>query len=269
MDWGSQADSGAAAYEQFLAPAMFEPFAERLVERANVGPGLRVLDLACGTGVVSRAAARRGGATASVTGVDLGEPTLAVARSHAPEEGAAEIEYLQADASVLPFEDERFDIVLCQQGLQFFPDRAGALAEMRRVSKTGATLAVATWKNIERSPFIAIADALGAHVSAEAGAMMHSPFGLSDGSELARAIVAAGFVDVLVEDETIECTWASHPDFAELAIEAGPIGPRFAAADGAARRLVIAEVAERLTPNATADGRLRMAMHSNVALARA
>jgi ubiquinone/menaquinone biosynthesis C-methylase UbiE len=269
MDWGSQADSGAANYEEFLVPAMFAPFADRLVERAGVAPGLTVLDVACGTGVVSRAAARRAGPTGSVIGADLGEPTLAVARSRAMDAGTAPIEYLQSDAAELPFEDDAFDVVLCQQGLQFFPDRSAALAEMRRVLKVGGSLAIATWKNIERSPFLAVADALRSHISPEGAAMMHSPFGLSDASELTQAIAAAGFRDVVLEDETIECTWASHPEFARLAIEAGPIASLFAAAEDTARRRVIDEVAGRLAPNATVEGHLRMAMTSNVALARA
>jgi ubiquinone/menaquinone biosynthesis C-methylase UbiE len=268
MDWGSQADSGAAGYEEFLVPAMFAPFAERLVERAGAARGMSILDVACGTGVVSRAAARRAGPTGSVTGADFGEPTLAVARSRAMDAGAAPIEYLQSDATKLPLEDDEFDIVLCQQGLQFFPDRAAALVEMRRVLKADGSLAIATWKDIESSPFIALADALKSHVSPEASAMMHSPFGLSDASELTEAIVGAGFRDVVVEDETIECTWASHPQFARLAVEAGPVASWFAAAEETAQRRVIDEVAERLAPNATAEGQLRMTMTSNVALAR-
>ncbi len=159
--------------------------------------------------------------------------------------------------------------MLCQHGLQFFPDRSSALAEMHRVSKAGGRLAIATWKNIEASPYIAIADALESHISPEAAAMARSPFGLSDASELAQAISAAGFRDVVVEDETIECIWASHPDFALRAIEAGPIASVFAAAQDTAQRKVLDAVAARLAPHATVDGRLRMAMTSNMAFARA
>jgi ubiquinone/menaquinone biosynthesis C-methylase UbiE len=144
MDWGSQADSGASNYEEFLVPAMFAPFAERLVEQGCVSPGSRVLDIPCGTGAVSRAAARRAGPTGSVTGADLGGPTLAIARSHVIDDGAAPIEYVQSDATALPFDDATFSVVLCQQGLQFFPDRTTALGEMRRVLKTDGRLALAT-----------------------------------------------------------------------------------------------------------------------------
>ena len=110
-------------------PAMFAPFAECLVEKAEVQPGSVVLEVACGTGAVSRAAARRAGASGSVTSVDLGEPTLAVARSRPSEPGAAPIAYVQSDAGSLPLADDAFDVAMCQQGLQFFPD-AGAAARM-------------------------------------------------------------------------------------------------------------------------------------------
>ncbi len=269
MDWGAQADSGAANYEEFLVPAMFAPFAERLVERGAVSHGSAVLDVACGTGAVSRAAARRAGPTGSVTGVDLGEPTLAIARSHIIDDGAAPIEYLQSDATALPFDDAVFDVAVCQQGLQFFPDRLAALGEMHRVLRADGRVAIATWKNIERSPFLAVADALASHVSLEASEMMRSPFGLNDSSELAHCLSAAGFHDVVVEDETIECTWASHPEFARRLIEAGPVASFFAATDDIAKHRVIDEVAARLSPHATAEGHLRMPMTSNVALARA
>jgi ubiquinone/menaquinone biosynthesis C-methylase UbiE len=269
MDWSAQVGSAPASYQDFLVPAMFEPFAERLVRRAAVEPGSLVLDVACGTGAVSRAAARRAGAKGSVTGVDLGEPMLAIARARAAEDGAAPIDYLQSDAAELPPEAEVFDVVLCQQGLQFFPDRPSALAGMRRALKSSGRLAVATWKDLERSPFIAIADALASHVGPEAAEMMRSPFGLADGVELARMISGAGFRDVVVDDETIECTWASHAEFARRTIAAGPVAPVFAAANEDAQIAVVEEVTARLAPHAAADGSLRMQMTSNVALARA
>ncbi len=268
MDWGTQSGSAPAIYQEFLVPAMFAPFAKRLVAHGCVRPGSRVLNVACGTGVVSRAAAVLAGAGGSVAGVDLGEPTVAIARSHPAEENAAPIDYAQADATVLPFDAEDFNVALCQQGLQFFPERADALAEMRRVLKPGGRVAVATWKDIEL-PFSAIADALGRHVSTEAAQMMHSPFTLGDGATLAGLMSDAGFREVAVIDETIECTWASHPEFARLYIAASPIASAFAAASAHSQQAVCDEVAERLAPHATADGSLRMPMTSNVAVGRA
>lgn len=268
MDWGIQSGSAPAIYQEFLVPAMFAPFAKRLVEHGYVRPGSRVLDVACGTGVVSRTAAVLAGTGGSVAGVDLGEPTVAIARAYPAEENAAPIDYAQADAAVLPFDAEDFDVALCQQGLQFFPDRAGALAEMRRVLKPGGRVAIATWKDIE-PPFSAIADALGRHVSAEAAQMMHSPFTLGDGATLAGLMSDAGFREVAVIDETIQCTWASHPEFARRYIAASPIAPVFDAVPDHSQQAVSDEVAERLAPHANADGSLRMPMSTNVAVGRA
>jgi len=268
MDWGIQSGSAPAIYQEFLVPGMFAPFAERLVEHGCVRPGSRVLDVACGTGVVSRTAAILAGTGGSVASVDLGEPMLAIARSHPAEENAAPIDYAQADAAALPFDADEFDAALCQQGLQFFPDRAVALAEMRRVLKPGGRAAIATWKDI-RPPFSEIADALGRHVSTEAAQMMYSPNALGDGATLAGLMSDAGFSEVAVIDETIECTWASHPEFARGYIAASPIAPVFAAASSHSQQAVCDEVAERLAPHATAEGSLRMPMTSNVAVGRA
>jgi SAM-dependent methyltransferase len=200
--------------------------------------------------------------------VDLGEPTVAIARAYPAEENAAPIDYAQADAAVLPFDADDFDVALCQQGLQFFPERPAALAEMRRVLKPGGRVAVATWKEIGPH-FSAIADALERHVSTEAAQMIYSPYALGDGAALAQLLSDAGFREVVVIDETIECTWASHPEFARGYIAASPIAPVFAAAPGHSQQAVSDEVAERLAPHATADGSLRMPMTSNVAVGRA
>lgn len=140
---------------------------------------------------------------------------------------------------------------------------------MRRVLRRGAPVAVATWKDIEHSPFVVVADSLAAHLGREAGDMMRSPFALSDPDELRRLVVAAGFTDVLVTEETIECTWSTQADFARQAIAAGPIAQRFSDAPNEAQRAVAEDVADRLEPHATADGRLRMLMTTNIAVARA
>jgi ubiquinone/menaquinone biosynthesis C-methylase UbiE len=138
---------------------MVAPFARRLGEHACERPGSRVLDVACGTGIVSRAAAILAGTGRSVAGVGFGEPTVAVARSHPAGENAAPIDYAQADAAVLPFDADDFEVAVCQQGLQFFPARAAALVELRRVLKPDGSVAVATPKDIE-PPLSALADVL-------------------------------------------------------------------------------------------------------------
>jgi ubiquinone/menaquinone biosynthesis C-methylase UbiE len=270
MDWSAQGGSGPENYQSFLVPAMFAPFAEKLVIEAGIGPGSRVLDVACGTGAASRTAARRAGPSGSVTGVDLGEPTLAIARAFEPEPDAAPIEYLQGDATALPVPDASFDVGICQQGLQFFPDRVAALAAMRAALEPGGRLAIATWTAIESNPFGVVAEALERQASAEVAQMLRSPFRLQK-PELAMAVVEAGFTEVDVHEEEMECTWAAPPsDFAARTIAAGPVASAFAALPEDVRQAVADDAAERLAPHTTADGAgVRMPMTSFVALARA
>jgi SAM-dependent methyltransferase len=205
-----------------------------------------------------------------VTGVDLGEPTLAIARAHPPQPGAAPIEYLQGDATALPVEEASFGVAICQQGLQFFPDRVAALKAMRAALEPGGRVAIATWTAIESNPFSSVAAALEEHATAEAAQMLRSPFRLGE-EELAAAIAEAGFSAVDVHEETMECTWAASPaDFAPRVIASGPVAASFSALPDAAQQAVADDAARRLASNATDDGSgIRMPMTSFVALALA
>ena len=269
FDWSAQGGSAPAEYETFLVPAMFAPFAETLVEQAGIGEGSQVLDVACGTGAASRAAARRAGPSGSVTGLDLGEPQLAIARAAPAEEGAAPITFRQSDAAALDAESDAFDVAICQQGLQFFPDRPAALAEMRRALKPGGRLAVATWTAMESNPFGAVVEALQSHVSSDAASMLASPFALT-AEELGRVIGGAGFSDVQVRQEEQVCTFDARAEqFAPRAIACGPLAPTFAQVPAEAQRAVAEDAGERLRQNVDGEGRVRMPMVSNVALATA
>ena len=133
----------------------------------TLSPSERVLDVACGTGVVARLAAARVGGSGNVVGLDLNPGMLAVAASIAPETPAtsAPITWREASATKMPFTDASFDIVYCQLGLQFFPDRSAALREMHRVLVSEGRLGLMVWRGIEHSPgFRVLADALGRHV---------------------------------------------------------------------------------------------------------
>src|SRR5688500_16775452 len=127
-DRGQVNSSAAEIYESFFVPALFQEWAGRVADTAHIQLGQRVLDVACGTGVLARAAADRAGAGGSVTGLDINEGMLAVAAQKAPH-----IDWRQGQAEALPFEDGTFDAVVSQFGLMFFDDRAAAIREMRRV----------------------------------------------------------------------------------------------------------------------------------------
>lgn len=137
-------------YEKALVAPLFRPWAEVLLDEARLAPGESVLDVACGTGIVARLARERVGPGARVAGVDVAPPMIEMARSVAPG-----IDWRVGDAGALPLaEDERFDAVLCQQGLQFFPDRAAAAREMHRALRAGGRLVAACWRPDEEFPVL-------------------------------------------------------------------------------------------------------------------
>jgi ubiquinone/menaquinone biosynthesis C-methylase UbiE len=140
------AAEAASAYETNLVSRVFLPYAEKLVDLVSPTKDEDVLDLACGTGAVTRIVAARCGPS-RVTGVDLTEAMLAVARSLVPE-----VTFLQGAFDALPVADASADVVLCQQGLQFGPDRPAAVAEMARVLRPGGRIAVSCWTDVSDQP---------------------------------------------------------------------------------------------------------------------
>jgi ubiquinone/menaquinone biosynthesis C-methylase UbiE len=137
-------------YERFLVEPLFRPFGEELLKRANLRPRDRVLDVACGTGLIARLAHEVIGDRARVVGVDASPGMLGIARTAAPT-----IDWRQGDAAQLPsVDDQSFDLVTCHQGLQFFADRAAAIREMRRVLAPEGRVAVGTWRPIDEVPLI-------------------------------------------------------------------------------------------------------------------
>lgn len=136
-------------YEQLLVGPLFRPWADMTVETIKLSPSDRVLDIACGTGIVARVAKERLGDVGYVVGIDVSPDMLAVARTVAPG-----IDWREGNAGALPLRDgEQFDVVVCQQGLQFFPDKPAAAAQMRRALTHGGRLAVSTWRSDEEIPF--------------------------------------------------------------------------------------------------------------------
>src|SRR5215468_6823133 len=168
---------GPEFYEQHLVPALFAPFAESLVTQASLQLGERLLDAACGTGIVARMAAPRVG---HVTGLDLNPGMVAVART-APTPLGAPISWQEGSLEALPFEEGTFDVVLCQQGLQFSPNRAVAVREMRRVLRMGGRLLCSVWRDLTHNVY------MQAVVRARRRDLVHDRSGLAKGK-----VVGAG-----------------------------------------------------------------------------
>jgi ubiquinone/menaquinone biosynthesis C-methylase UbiE len=259
--------TGPDSYERYQVPSVFGPLARVFLRRVALRPGQRVLDLACGTGVVARLAAPVLGPTGSVVGVDLNPAMLEVARAHAPV-GGAPIEWRQADAAALPFPDAGFDAVLCQQGLQFFPDRPAALREMRRVLRPGGLVGVCTWRAVEHSPcHLAIAAALRRHAGEDAARRFQAPFGLGDGDSLRRAMGDAGFRDADIRVEVVVRRLLPPEESVPGLLAGTPVGPEVAALGEAVRGAIVAEAAAALAAYRDADGGLTVPQPTHVALA--
>lgn len=259
--------SAAEAYERYLVPVIFEAAAGRLVEAAGVGAGEQVLDVACGTGVVARAAARRVGPTGAVTGVDVNPEMLAAAR-RSGEAGAA-IEWRQADVVSLPFDDGVFDVVLCQEAVQFFPDPVAAMREMRRVAVSGGRVAFSVFRSLEHHPVYAtFAGLLGEHVGPEAEAMMGSPFGLGDAGRLRSLAHEAGLRDVEIRIAIGEERFPSVGELVRWEAASSPLaGPLGRLPEG--RRGALVAALERQLASRVDDAGLVFHNETHVVTARA
>ena len=191
---GQVTKSAAEVYEEFFVPALFQEWAPRVADAAGLRPGQRVLDVACGTGVLTRAAAERVGPAGAVAGLDVNDGMLAVARQRAPE-----LEWRQGRAEALPFEPRSFDAVVSQFGLMFFEDRAAALGEMMRVLRPNGRLAVAVWDSLDGSPGYAEVVALLQRLfGSRAADALRAPFVLGDQAALLGPFAVAGIEDAKV-----------------------------------------------------------------------
>lgn len=179
-------------YERWLVGPLFRPWAELTLDEVRLSRGDRVLDVACGTGIVARVAKERLGNTGHVVGIDVSPHMLGVARGLAPE-----IDWREGNASSLPLhEGEQFDVVVCQQGLQFFPDKAGAVTELHRALAEGGRLAIATWRSDDEIPFFR---ELRTVAERHLGAIMDQRYSFGDATLLEGLLRGAGFQDIEVK----------------------------------------------------------------------
>jgi ubiquinone/menaquinone biosynthesis C-methylase UbiE len=210
---------GPQAYERFLVPAVFADCATALLDAAEPRPGERVLDIACGTGIVARRAASRA-RLGLLVGCDLNESMLDVARSIAIQ---PDVDWYHADAVALPFEAGRFDVVYCQQGLQYVGDPLAGLREMARVLVPGGRVALALWRSIEHSPgYNLLVGSLRHHVGTEAAEIMLAPFASPGAEELRRMLAQAGFDDALVRIGVLAARFPSPREFVRRQVLASP-----------------------------------------------
>jgi len=236
--------SAPEMYQRYLVPAITSVWATDLADRAALRSGERVLDVACGTGVLARLAAERVGTGGRVAALDLNPGMLATARSLAPVAGAP-IEWHQGSALALPFPDAAFDIVFCQLGLQFFSDRAAALREFRRMLAPTGRIALNVFGPIEHNPATrALAAALDSRVHPDASAVKRAEHALADPVQLRALVRGAGFPDVAIHTAQKTLRFPSVTDYVRVQLAATPLAGVIANYDSAARDRMVDSLIE-------------------------
>jgi ubiquinone/menaquinone biosynthesis C-methylase UbiE len=225
--WDLAAGDYEAAWQAQLADAR-----GRLLACAALAPGDRVLDVACGTGLATFAAAHAVGPAGHVIGVDLSERMVEAARQRSRERNAPNSTFLRMEAGQLELPDASFDAAMCSLGLMYVPDPARALAEMRRVTRAGGRLAVAVWGERARCGWAEVFRIVDDEVASEVCPLF---FQLGQGDALARACVAAGFTVTGQHRIPTTLEYASADEACTAAFVGGPVALAWARFDAATR----------------------------------
>lgn len=237
----------ARAYDDVFVPALFAQWVPTLLARAGVTPGQRVLDVACGTGVVARQAADVVGRTGTVTGIDLNPAMIEVAR-----ERASAIDWLVGDAVDLPMDRDTFDVVLCQSALFFFADAQQAVREMARVVRVGGAVALQTYAGLDEQPaygpFVA---SVARHAGDEARDLMGTYWSRGDLGGLRSLLANAGLVTAAADSVLGHVRFPSIDAFVSTEIRATPLASRV---DDATCAAILEETRQALADREEPDG---------------
>ena len=222
-------NSVASAYDAVWVPVVFRPWATRLLEEHPQWKGQRGLDIATGTGIVARLLADQVGPEGKVIGTDINDEMLSVAKERCA--GLAPpVTFVKSPAHPLEISSDAVDVVVCQQGFQFFPDRRAAAGEMYRVLREGGRVVVSTWRSVEECPFVGvICRALNAIEESGMADTMRIPFDFLPESELASHFSSVGFVNVDVNQQEQDLVFGGGAKHAIEAAYSTPIAPQLRA----------------------------------------
>jgi SAM-dependent methyltransferase len=208
-------------YDECLGPIMFEPYAADLVRRVPLADATRVLELACGTGIVTRLLRAALPASATLVATDLNEAMVSYAREAVPLAG---IVWQTADVQALPFADESFDVVVCQFGIMFLPDIARGFGEAHRVLAPGGTLLASAWCSLAENPaHRAMQDALARMFPDDPPRFLDTPYGYHDEGRMRADATAGGFAAPGVEIVRLQTQGPSALEFAKGFARGSPL----------------------------------------------
>ena len=247
-------------YEEFIVPTMSAQWAPRVADAASIKLGDRVLDVGCGTGVLSREVANRVGSDGRVSGLDVNEDMLSAARRICPD-----VDWHQGDAGELPFDDASYDAVVSQFALMFVPDRIAALKEMWRVLAPEGRLSVAVWWQSPGYPVLAeiARERMGEEV---ATALMDS-FCLGDGEKLLELFRSAGIETAKLHSHEGWGRFPSVDEFVRIEIKGWVDGQLDGGMDEDNYNVLLADARKRLEHFCTADGEAMIPMDAHIVTA--
>ena len=235
-------DKAAGDYEAGWR-AQLEPAQSLMLEMAALRSGERVLDVACGTGLVSFRILDAVGEAGSVFGTDISANMVQTARRLASERGYRNATFERFDAEAMSLEDACFDATLCALGLMYFPEPVAALKEMRRLLVPGGRAAAAVWGARAKCGWADIFPIVDARVSSEVCPLF---FQLGTKDSLSRCFAEAGFVDVRLERIEVSLEYSSGDEALNAAFKGGPVALAYSRFDGPAREAVHAEYLESI-----------------------
>lgn len=260
-DSGQVVSNAAEVYDEFFLPAIFEAWPPELIARARVGPGMRIVDVACGTGVLAIEAGKAARPGGSIVGVDLNPGMLAVARTKDPS-----IDWQEASAEALPFDSDEFDAAFCQFGLMFFHDRNAAIREMLRVLRPGGSVAIAVWDSLENTPgYFAITQLLSRLFGDEIADLLRAPYALGDAATLHRILVESGIQNPTVSRVAGEARFPSIRSWMHTDVRGWTLADKLD--DEQFEHLVI-EAEDELSGLVSEDGSVRFDHPALIATAR-
>jgi ubiquinone/menaquinone biosynthesis C-methylase UbiE len=246
ISYRSFTGTGADNYQRYFVPAIATPVSADLLKAASLQPGERILDVACGTGLIARLAAEQVGPTGSVTAIDISPDMIDVAKA-TPSPAAPAIDWQVGDATALSLPDGSYDVVLCQMGLMFIEDRATAVSEMRRVLAPGGRLVINTPGSIQ-PPFQLMEQAIVDHINPELGGFVRAVFSMHDPEAVAALLRDAGLDDVDATVSVATFRLAASAEFLWQYINLTPMGPFVAQAPEAAQAAMERQVVDTWAP---------------------